>query len=98
MFGPVAQSPTQQSFAHFLMVARCLGPLFTTMRCETLVVVFALHPGHGPVDIRRYPGFMTRDTVAVISWVICAGYQQIFPGHVANHQICTLITANNKIT
>ena len=32
----------RESFAHFLMVARCLGLLFTTMRCETLMVVFAL--------------------------------------------------------
>ena len=27
---------------HFRMVARCLGLLFTTMRYETLMIVFAL--------------------------------------------------------
>ena len=47
-----------------------------------------LYPGHGPEDIRRYPGHMTRDTAAVISWVICPGYLLISLGHVANHQIC----------
>ena len=57
-----------------------------------------LYPGHGPEDIRRYPGHMTRDTVAVISWVICPGILLISLGHVANHQICRLITANNRIT
>ena len=56
------------------------------------------YPGHGPEDIRRYPGHMTRDTAAVISWVICPGYLLISLGHVANHQICRLITANNRIT
>ena len=45
-----------------------------------------LYPGHGPEDIRRYPGHMTRDTAAVISWVICPGYLLISLGHVANHQ------------
>ena len=52
-----------------------------------------LYPGHGPEDIRRYPGHMTRGTAAVISWVICPGYLLIYLGHVipvipgaANHQ------------
>ena len=62
------------------------------------IAVARLYPGHGPEDIRRYPGHMTRDTAAVISWVICPGYLLISLGHVANHQICTLITANNRIT
>ena len=45
-----------------------------------------LYPGHGPEDIRTYPGHMTQDTVAVISWVMCPEYLLISLGHVANHQ------------
>ena len=57
-----------------------------------------LDPGHGPEDIRRYPGHMTQDIAAAVSRVICPGYLLISVGHVANHQICRLITANNRIT
>ena len=58
----------------------------------------SLYPGHGPEDIGRYPGHMTRDTAAVISWVICPGYLLISLGHVANHQTCRFNHCEQQIT
>ena len=61
---------------------------YHVMSCYVYVVLcyVVLYPGYGPEDIRRYPGHMTRDTAAVISWVICPGYLLISLGHVAKHQ------------
>ena len=74
--------------------------LHCTQKCTKTAEInkSVLFPGQGPEDIRTYPGHMTRDTAAVISWVICPGYLLISLGHVANHQICRLITANNRVT
>ena len=57
-----------------------------------------LYVGQWTEDIGRYPGHMTRDIAAMISRVICPAYLPISLGHVANHQSCKSITANNQIT
>ena len=79
-------------------VVLCSVVLCCVVLCCVVLCCVVLYPGHGPEDIRRYLGHMTRDTTAVISWVICPGYLLISLGHAANHQTCRLITANNKIT
>ena len=52
-------------------VCVCVG------RCVHVYLGVWLYPWHRPVDIRRYPWYMTRDITTVITWVIYDGHLRI---------------------